>query len=84
MHSLATLNDPGREYAGGVLFTMIGGSIDVICWVSAEALDRIEGGNPSQLAGTVIFSRNRFRIEQIASQKFKAGDHSPIVLTFDL
>jgi hypothetical protein len=84
MHSLATLNDPGRDYAGGVQFTMIGGSIRVLCWVSAEALNCIERSNPSQLDATVIFSRNRLRIEQLASHKFKTGDQSPIVLSFDL
>ncbi len=84
MHSLATLNDPGRDYAGGVQFTMIGSSIRVLCWVSAEALDCMETGNPSRLDATVIFSRHRVRIEQLASQKFKAGEQSPVVLTFDL
>jgi Protein of unknown function (DUF1488) len=74
----------GRGYAGGVQFTMIEGSIRVLCWVSAEALDRIDGGNPSRLNATVIFNRNRLRIEQLARQKFKAGEQSPIVLTFDL
>jgi hypothetical protein len=84
MHSLVTLDDPGRSYAGGVQFTMTGGSIRVLCWVSAEALDRIEGGNPSRLDATVIFNRHRLRIEQLACQKFKAGEQSPLVLTFDL
>jgi hypothetical protein len=81
---LVTLNDPGRSYAGGVQFTMIRGSIRVFCWVSAEALDRIEQGNPSRLDATVIFDRHRLRIEQLASRKFKAGEQSPLVLTFDL
>jgi hypothetical protein len=63
---------------------MIGRSIRVLCWVSAEALDRMEEGNPSRLDATVIFNRHRFRIERLASQKFKAGEQSPVVLTFDL
>lgn len=83
MHSLVTLSDPGRGYAGGVLFTMTGGSKLVFCWVSAEALDRIEGGNPSGLDATVIFDRHRLRIEQLACQRFEAGE-PPVVLTFDL
>ena len=84
MHSLVTLNDPGRGYAGGVQFTMVGRSIRVLCWVSAEALDRLEEGNLSRLDATVIFNRRRLRIERLASQKFKAGEQSPAVLTFDL
>jgi len=44
----------------------------------------METGNPSRLDATVIFSRHRVRIEQLASQKFKAGEQSPVVLTFDL
>ena len=82
MHSLVTLNDPGRGYAG-VQFTMVGRSIRVLCCVSAEALDRLEEGNLSRLDATVIFNRHRLRIERLASQKFKAGEHSPAVLTFD-
>ena len=56
----------------------------VLCWVSAEALDRLEEGNLSRLDATVIFNRHRLRIERLASQKFKAGEQSPAVLTFDL
>ena len=81
---LVTLNDPGRGYGGGIRFTMIRGTIHVSCWVSAEALNRLEEGNPSQLDATEIFNRHRLRIEQLASQKFKAGEQSPVVLTFDL
>ena len=83
MHSLVTLNDPRRGYAG-VQFTMVGRSIRILCWVSAEALDRLEEGNLSRLDATVIFNRHRLRIERLASQKFKAGEQSPPVLTFDL
>lgn len=68
MHLLATLDEPGRGYAGGVQFTMIGGAIRVPCWVSAEALDRIAGGNPLRSASMAIFNRHRLRIEQLAGQ----------------
>jgi hypothetical protein len=52
--------------------------------VSREALDDVEGGNPSQHDRAVRFERHRLKIEQLASKKYEAGEKSPIVMTFDL
>jgi hypothetical protein len=81
---LVTLNEPGIELAGGIRFMMMDGVGRVVCWVSREALDDVEGGTPSQHERTVRFERHRLKIEQIASQKHAAGETSPIVLTYDL
>jgi Protein of unknown function (DUF1488) len=81
---LATLNEPGRELAGGVQFVMMDGLARVACWVSREALDGVEGGNPSQHDRAVRFERHRLKIEQLASKQYEAGEKSPIVMTFDL
>jgi hypothetical protein len=81
---LATLNEPGRELAGGIQFMMMDGLARVACWVSREALDDVEGGNSSQHERTVRFERHRLKIEQLARQKYDAGEKSPIVMTFDL
>jgi Protein of unknown function (DUF1488) len=63
---------------------MISGPTHVHCWVSAEALERIESGSAWRQDPMVVFDRHRLRIEQLASQKFEAGEQSPIVMTFDL
>jgi hypothetical protein len=84
MQTLAGLNEPGQTYADGVQFAMMDGPRRIICWVSREALDRLEGGNPSQQDRMVCFGRNRPKIEQAASKKFDAGEQAPIVMTFDL
>ncbi len=81
---LTTLNEPGLELAGGIRFIMMDGLACVACWVSREALDDIEGGKPGQHERTVRFERHRLKIEQLASQKYDAGEKSPIVMTFDL
>ncbi len=81
---LVTLNEPGMELAGGIRFMMMDGVGRVVCWVSREALDDVEGGNPSQHERTVRFERHRIKIERLASQKYDAGEKSPIVMTFDL
>jgi hypothetical protein len=84
VQTLAGLEEPGQSYADGVQFAMMDGPRRVICWVSREALDGIEGGNPSQQDRMVCFGRNRRKIEHLASKKFDAGEQSPIVMTFDL
>jgi hypothetical protein len=81
---LATLNEPGQELAGGIRFAMMDGIIRVDCWVSREALDGVEGGNSSQHERTARFDRHRVNIERLASEKYVAGERSPIVMTFDL
>ena len=64
---------------------MMDGVGRVVCWISREALDSVEGGGaPSQHERTVRFERHRLKIERIASQKYDAGETSPIVLTYDL
>jgi len=80
---LTALNEPGRDFADGIQFTMGDGPARVICWVSREALDAIEGGNPSQHGRRVCFERHRTRLEQIANEKYDAGENSPVVMTFD-
>jgi len=82
--SLTTLNEPGREFSGGIRFTMLDGSTRIICWVSREALDDVEGGASSQQERAARFERHRPKIENLASQKYTAGEHSPVVMTFDL
>lgn len=81
---LATLNEPGQELAGGIRFAMMDGLTRVDCWVSREALDDVEGGRPSQRERTARFDRHRLKIERLASQKYVAGEHSPVVMSFDL
>jgi Protein of unknown function (DUF1488) len=81
---LVSLNEPGMELAGGIRFMMMDGVGRVVCWVSREALDSVEGGTSSQHERTVRFERHRHKIEQLASQKYDAGETSPIVMTFDL
>jgi hypothetical protein len=63
---------------------MMDGILRVPCWVTGEALDDIEGGNASQRERTARFERHRYKIEQLASQKYLAGEKRPIVMTFDL
>jgi hypothetical protein len=81
---LATLNEPGQELAGGIQFMMLDGLTRVVCWISREALDEVEGGDASQQERAERFERHRLRIEQRASEKFAAGERSPIVMTYDL
>jgi hypothetical protein len=80
---LKSLNAPGQELAGGIRFIMMDGVDCVGCWVSLEALNEIEGGDPSQQERTARFERHRPKIEELARQKFDAGEKSPIVMTFD-
>ena len=81
---LATLHEPGRELAGGIQFMMLDGLIRVVCWVSREALNEVEGGDASQQERGERFERHRLKIEQLAGEKFAAGERSPIVMTYDL
>jgi hypothetical protein len=82
--TLTTLNEPGVELGGGIRWMMMDGILRVPCWVTGEALDDIEGGNASQRERTARFERHRSKIEQLASQKYLAGEKRPIVMTFDL
>ena len=81
---LTPLNEPGLELAGGIRFMMMDGPASVRCWVTREALDNIEVDSCSQQERTARFERHRLRIEQLASQKYDAGEKSPTVMTFDL
>ena len=82
--TLTRLNDSGVELAGGIQCIMMDGIHRVVCWVTREALDDIEGGKASQRERTACFERHRSNIEQLASQKYLAGEKRPIVMTFDL
>src|ERR1700676_3594635 len=84
MHTLTVLREPAQNFAGGIRFTMMDGSTRVICWVSREALDRLSRGNTCQQDPMVSFEQHRGRIEQLARQRYDAGERSPIVMTFDL
>jgi hypothetical protein len=83
MHTLAALNEPGQSFVGGVRFAMMDGPVRVVCWVTREALEAIERGNPSQQDCMGCFERHRLKIEQLASKKYDGGEQSPIVMTFD-
>jgi hypothetical protein len=84
MWTLARLNEPGQNFAGGIQFAMTDGPRRITCWISREALDGIEGGNPSQEGRMLCFGRHRLKIERLASEKYDAGERRPIVMTFDL
>jgi hypothetical protein len=81
---LIAIDEPGQEMSQGIRFTMGDGGVRVNCWVSCEALDGAERGDRSQQERAVRFDRHRVKIEQVASQKYDAGEHSPIVMSFDL
>ena len=83
MQKLSKLGEPGEDFVGGVRFSMMDGLARVVCWITPEALDTIDGGNPQQdRIGS--FERHRFKIEEVASKKYSTGERSPIVMTFDL
>jgi len=86
MHTLTALNELAKNYAGGVRFAMMDGPTRVICRVTREALDRVEGDNSSQQDQIPRFEwhRHRFQFEQVASQKYDSGEQAPIVMAFDL
>jgi hypothetical protein len=84
MHTLTALNELAMNYAGGVRFAMMDGPTRIICWVTREALDRVEGDNSSQQDQISRFERHRFQFEQLASQKYDSGEQAPIVMAFDL
>jgi hypothetical protein len=79
--TLIALREPARNFADGVLFAMKDGATRVTCWVSREALDRI--GNACQQDPMACFERHRLEIEELASQKYDAGERSPVVLSYD-
>ena len=84
MATVTVLREPAQNFAGGIRFTMMDGATLVICWVSREALDRLSRGNTCQQDPMVCFERHRGRIEQLAKQRYDAGERSPIVMTFDI
>ena len=84
MHTVTVLREPAQNFAGGIRFTMMDGPTLVICWVSREALGRLSRGNICQQDPMVCFERHRDRIEQLARQRYDAGERSPKVMTFDL
>ena len=84
MQTLMALNELPKNYAGGVRFRMMNGLTRVICWVTREALNRAEHEKSSQLNQIPRFERHRIQIEQLASQKYDAGEQAPIVMSFDL
>jgi len=83
IHKLTAVREPGQNFAGGIRFTMMDGPTRVICWVTREALDHINRGNAYKQDHMVCFERHRRRLERLASQKYDAGERSPIVMTFD-
>jgi hypothetical protein len=82
--TLTALDQPGVELAGGIRWIMMDGLHRIECRVTREALDNIEAGNPSQQERTARFERYRSKIEQLASEKYLAGEKRPIVMTYDL
>src|SRR5947209_17679428 len=62
--TLTTLNEPGIELGGGIQWVMVDGVHRVACWVSQEALDDIEEGDPSQQERLSRFERYRPKLEQ--------------------
>lgn len=82
--TLTTLNEPGVELGGGIQWIMADGTHRVSCWVSGEALDDIEEAHPSQQERSVRFERHRPMLEQLASQRYLAGEKRPRVMTYDL
>jgi environmental stress-induced protein Ves len=70
---------------GNVQFTMLDGTKRVICVVSGEALDDLEG-SPAETAQAKL-GRYHFasgKIQQAASDKYDAGVQLPIVTSPDL
>jgi hypothetical protein len=84
MHTVTVLREPAQNFAGGTRFTMMDGPTPVICWVSREVLGRLSRGSTCQQDPVVCFEQHRARIEQLARQRYDAGERSPIVMTFDL
>jgi hypothetical protein len=82
--TLTTLSEPGVELAGGIQWIMMDGLHRIACWITREALDEVESGNRSQQERTARFERHRRKIEQLANQKYLAGEKRPIIMTFDL
>ena len=83
MRTLTALNEPAQHFAGGIQFTMMDGPRRIICWVNREALDRLKGRNPGEQDPMDCFERHRLMIEHLASQKYDAGERSPVVMSFD-
>ena len=83
MQTLMRLNEPPRNYAGGVQFAMMNGPTRVICRVTREALDRVENDKSSQQNQIPRFERHRTQIEQLASGRYDAGERAPIVMSFN-
>jgi uncharacterized protein DUF1488 len=81
---LTALNEFAENYAGGIRFAMMDGPTRVICWVTREALDRVEGDKSSQQDQIPRFERHRIQFEQLAGQKYDSGEQAPIVMTYDL
>jgi hypothetical protein len=69
IHKLTALREPAHNFAGGIQFTMMDGPTRIICWVSREALARINRIDPCQQDPIACFERHRRRIEQLASKK---------------
>ena len=63
---------------------MMDGLTRVVCWVSREALDKVEDGDASQQDRAQRFERHRLKIEQLARKQYAGGERSPTVMTYDL
>ena len=81
---LSATNEIGQNFCGGIRFAMADRNARIICWVSGEALDRLEPAMSAPRERALCFERHRHRIEQLAGQKYDAGDASPVVMTFDV
>jgi len=81
---LAPRNEPVREFAGGIRFAITDGCSRVVCWASREALKCAVGTNSSREESAVLFERQRLQIERLAREKYVGGEHSPIVMSFDV
>ena len=68
MQTLSKLDQPGENFVGGVRFTMIDGLVRVVCWITSEALDIVDRGNPKQ-DRIESLERQRIKIEHLARKK---------------
>jgi Protein of unknown function (DUF1488) len=81
--TLTASKEPAQNFAGGVRFAMMDGAQRIMCWVSREALDRIKGRDHGLNDPMKCFELRRPSIEDLASQKYEAGERSPVVMSFD-
>jgi Protein of unknown function (DUF1488) len=82
--ALIPVNEPPREFGGGIRFVMSNGRTRIICWISRQALDTLDRSKCSEEEPTMCFERHRCEIERLANQKYASGESQPKLLSFDL